>query len=134
MEVILFFKNRKLFAAVENGERAAVEALLEKGANINAAERATGRRPLHKAVLQDHFVIAELLVSHGADLNAPDALGQTPLHIAAMTGSREITKMLLTNGADVNATAGVGVTPLRLADGKGNSNIVELLVDHGAQF
>lgn len=76
--------------------------LVGKGANVNAAERKSGRTPLHLAVDMDNINIATYLVKKlGADVNARTFGGNTPLHLAAAMGSPILTKMLIKAGADV---------------------------------
>ena len=72
---------------------------------------------------------AELLLAHGADVNAKDEHGRTPLYKAADDDNKELTALLLAHGADVNAKDDIGYTPLHCASYKDES---ELLLTHGA--
>ncbi len=47
-----------------------------------------------------HFEVTELLVKHGASVNACDLWRFTPLHEGAAKGKYEIVKLLLKHGAD----------------------------------
>jgi len=58
-------KDRPLHLAIHVGARAIVEALLEKGADINLLN-GQGYSPLHVAFGAGHPAIAELLLSRGA--------------------------------------------------------------------
>jgi tankyrase len=54
-----------------------------------------GLVPLHNACSYGHYEVAELLVKHGANVNAADLWKFTPLHEAAAKGKYEICKLLL---------------------------------------
>ena len=55
----------------------------------------SGLVPLHNACSYGHYEVAELLVKHGANVNAADLWKFTPLHEAAAKGKFEICKLLL---------------------------------------
>jgi ankyrin repeat protein len=58
----------------------AVQLLLERGADVNAANSG-GETALHQVVLRGEALV-RLLASHGAKLDARDAGGRTPLDVA----------------------------------------------------
>ncbi|XP_066475079.1 nuclear factor NF-kappa-B p100 subunit [Tiliqua scincoides] len=88
--------------AVKYKRPACLELLVEKGANVNAAERQSGRTPLHLAVEMDNLNLATcLLMKLRADVNAQTSAGNTPLHLAAGMGSPILTKLLIKAGADI---------------------------------
>ncbi|MGB9080662.1 MAG: ankyrin repeat domain-containing protein [Desulfuromonadaceae bacterium] len=119
-----------LVAAVRKGDKAAVEALLAKGADVNA-RNTKGETPLHVAGYHGQKDVAELLLTKGADVNAKDAFGKTPLHSAAIEG-KDVAELLLTKGVDVNAKDESGGTPLHLAAFFGRKDVAELLLTKGA--
>ena len=57
---------------------------------------------LHDAALKGFTRIADLLVSHGANVNARNSAGATPLHDAALAGQAAVITILLDQGADIN--------------------------------
>ncbi|XP_060096948.1 nuclear factor NF-kappa-B p100 subunit [Heteronotia binoei] len=88
--------------AVKGKSLACLELLVEKGADINVAERQSGRTPLHLAVEMDDLNLAShLLKKLGSDVNGRTSAGNTPLHLAAGMGSPALTKLLLKAGADL---------------------------------
>ncbi|RJP34107.1 MAG: ankyrin repeat domain-containing protein [Phycisphaerales bacterium] len=94
----------------------AVRVLLEGGANVNrVADNPMKVRPIHSAVAGGSAAIVEMLIRHGADVNARQQEGWTPLQAAAKNGLLEIVDLLLAAGADVGLKAGNGKTAYDLA-------------------
>ncbi len=128
-----------LHLAVKNGWRADAEALLAKGANVNAWDTPdpsdkSGRRlqPLHVAVIEDRADMAELLLNKGANPNGDLGSG-TPIHIAAATNNVPLALLLLDRGAAVNARDAKRQMPLHLAALYGGEEVAECLVDRDAE-
>lgn len=55
---------------------------------------------MHNACSYGHFEVCELLIKHGADVNASDHWQFTPLHEAAAKMRIEVCSLLLAHGAD----------------------------------
>lgn len=85
--------------------------------DINLLSSATGRNPLHTAIIQLTFPeCKELVLRKNASVHTLSATGRTSLHYAAARGNLSICKLLVDASADVNAkTSTVGMTPLHLA-------------------
>jgi ankyrin repeat protein len=92
-------------------EMAAVEALLEAGADPNATD-ASGRSALALAAETGNRAIPRLLFLKGARLSGSKFGGPTGLHYAAADGQIEILRSLLADVDDVNAVDECGLTPL----------------------
>ncbi len=102
--------------------------LLERGADANAESRNMMRvAPLHSAVAGRQTKIAELLLAHGARVNARQQGGITPLHQAAQHGQLEMIRLLLSYGADPKATKNDGLSPRDLANAHGHREAAALL-------
>ena len=118
--------------AAMRGDVAGVRALLEGGAEVNAAQ-GDGMTALHWAAELGSVALTEMLVAAGADLGALTRLGgYTPLHLAGEAGSADVARLLLGAGADVAARTATGVTPLHLAAEAGSAPTIEALLEHGS--
>ena len=73
--------------------------------------------------------VGELLINHGADVNAKNNNSETPLHFAARKSSRMI-ELLLENKSDVNAKNEQGRTPM---DYTSDNEIILLLRKYGGK-
>jgi ankyrin repeat protein len=117
--------------AAERMDGAAVRALLEEGADRNAAQ-VDGMTALHWAAHRDDLETARLLVDAGAGVNAANRYGVRPLSLAAVNGSAAIVGLLLEAGADPNATLRGGETALMTAARTGRVEPVKALLARGA--
>jgi uncharacterized protein len=120
-----------LIGAVKSGDAAAVRALLQQKANVNAAE-GDGATALHWASYRDDVASADALLRAGANVNAANDLGATALWMASMNGSVSMVRRLLEAGANPNAKLLSGETPLMVASRSGHAAVVQLLVDKKA--
>lgn len=86
------------YADATNACLQSISTFLEAGSNSNCCE-SDGFTPLHHAVKgyqNDFFAIVQLLVKHGANVNAQTLNGEPPLYLAE---SSEICSFLKENGA-----------------------------------
>ena len=84
-----------LMMALLHGREDIARALIEKGADVNAAETAsTGFTCLHLACKAGLAEIVRLLIQKGARVNTPDYGGITPADVAAHQGYAEIADIL----------------------------------------
>ena len=86
--------------------------LLVEGADVNLTLR---RTPLHIAAEEGHAEMVDLLVAHGANLNARTHLGHVPMALALIGGHQEIAWRLAEAGTDSTACAEDDATLLILA-------------------
>ena len=113
--------------AAKSGDKAALRALLQKGADVNAAD-ADGSTALLWASYSDETESAGVLIRAGAKVNAATDLGVTPLWAASQNGSAPMVRMLLASGANPNAALLHGETPLMVAARSGYTEVVNLLL------
>src|SRR5258708_11589322 len=112
-----------LWAAVRNGDLKAIEAALDKGADVNAKSE-IGITALWIAASKGKLEVIELLVRRGADVNARDGIWyQTPL--SQSLTNLEAVKLLVKAGAkDID-------TAFMSAASAGRLPIVQALLDSG---
>lgn len=141
-------ENTPLAAAAHGADAALVSLLLDRGADVNqptgsgtalhaAAERLNaGATTADRAARELTSVqVAEILLDHGALIDATGDFGATPLHCAR---SSDLVRLLLQRGADPNHRDQDGYTPLmrnvkrRFDHGYNTEGILEMLVAYGA--
>jgi serine/threonine protein kinase/ankyrin repeat protein len=126
--------------------------LIEKGLNVNTrfvvdrpwAPPGVGDievTPLHAALADRRVETARLLIAHGADVHAKDAIGRTPL-IVAITDCPSAIEQLLASGVDINEQTRFGPTLLAAARyqwvyprkrfTRDDENAVKILLEKGA--
>ena len=122
-----------LSLAVIKGQHKLTEALLQCDADVNQKCGRDEHTALHAAV-HGHFLngIAQLLVQHGADLEAKDRLGETPLFKAAT--KNKLAEFFLKCGSAANTKNKFGETPLMKALEQSAASIVRTLLEHGASI
>lgn len=144
-----------LHYAAREGDRDAVAALLDAGADINQTD-ADGWTALHLATLNTHYTVAADLLERGADVNRADQAGVTPLYVAVdiHTAERNVAKCparperdvmtavdlagrMLARGAVPDSRlrrggVGPGATAFVRAARKVDLPMMRLLLDHGA--
>jgi ankyrin repeat protein len=118
--------------AMENMDRDAVHALLQRHADVNAPQ-ADGMTALHWAAYQDDVESVELLVRNGAKVKAANRYGITPLTLAITNGDSAMVEILLEAGADPETTLPGGETALMTAARVGTLASVKALLARGAK-
>lgn len=110
-----------------------LQALIDRGADINIQENKCGYSCLHLAVTQKDLKSARLLIDFGIDIDLPDKKGHTALALClAASFNRKIFQLLLESGADVNATDNEGCSVLHHAASLQDDEIILALLQAGA--
>jgi len=119
--------------AAAKGNRGAVQALLQRKADVNAPQP-DGTTALHWAVRADNAELVDILLRAGADPKAANEDGATPMLLATLNGNAPIVEKLIKAGADPNAPlTAENNTALMLASRTGKIEAVQVLLDHGAK-
>ena len=149
-----------IFEAIESGDEAKVQELVESDPELAAARDDEGLSAVRYAVYRgaDGIVNALLDANPALDVFDASAVGRTrglaelvdaepelarawssdgftPLHLAAFFGHPDAVELLLERGADVNViarNAQLQVAPLHSAAAGSHPQIVRMLVEHGA--
>ena len=119
-----------LHYAAMTGDLDRVKLLLEKGADVNLADK-YDRTPLHFAASSDNLELVKYLVEQGADVNAKDNEESSVLHEAAFSRNLELVKYLVEQGADINAKDDEGSSILHRAAHSGSLELVQWLIQQG---
>ncbi|KAK3282254.1 hypothetical protein CYMTET_10001 [Cymbomonas tetramitiformis] len=137
-----------LHQAVRLGDYAVVQALVERGADVNAFDeenvmKGSGQRVppvlLMLALFKEQcpedskaaFLVLEILVNNGADINTRSYCNEdTALHKAAYANNPMVARVLLAAGVEKDALNAIGKTALQLADSR---EFHTLLLQHGAR-
>jgi ankyrin repeat protein len=126
-----------LIAASGVGNAAAVQLLLDKGADANTRGGYCGSA-LGEATLlegsETYETIVRLLLNAGADVNLRGGEFGSPLGAAAYFGERIRVQLLLSEGADVNIPGGRYGSPLGAAVRSNGMECAHILLDAGAQI
>lgn len=109
--------------------------LLSKGADVEATFLPSGQTALHLASYAGHDAIVELLLEHGAEVDAEDKEGKIPLFEAFQHKRISTMKLLLSKEPHLqldNIRFYGGKTPLHVAIEQGNEDMLRLFLRDGA--
>ena len=115
--------------AVEDGDSARVEALLQEHADLLRSE---GILSLLTAVSGGDVRTAAVLLDMGVSAEGDAERGPSPLSLAARQGHKDVVELLLARGAMVNPRSRWAPPPLYCAAQGGHAELVELLLRKGA--
>ena len=121
----------KMITAAAKGDKQTVIDCLNKGAKINAKNKARWTA-LGYAIRYKQKDILELLVEKGADVNKTVNTGNSPLYVALMTNNIPFADYLISKGAKIDKKDYSGMTTLAWAAKYNNIAVVKYLVEHGA--
>jgi ankyrin repeat protein len=122
---------RELLDAAKSGASAAVRALVERGADVNASEP-DGTTALHWAAHYNDTATVQLLLDRGARADAANRYGMRPLFLAATNGDAGVIERLLAAKANPNAALPEGQTVLMTAARTGDAESLRVLLRAGA--
>ncbi len=145
-----------LVTCARTGNAAAVQALLDRKADVRAREPNRDQTALMAAAAEGHVEVVRRLIAAGAEVKVrarptrvminranPNDIyaavlgeitvgGSTPLLFAARQGNPKVAELLLATGADVNDIAPDGGSALTMAVHGGHAALARLLLEKGA--
>src|SRR3990170_758099 len=89
---------------------------------------------LQRLAGEGNNLLINILLDHGADIEARDNNDFTSLHYAVSRGHQATVAFLLDHGANIEAQNNIGLTPLHYAASKGHQATVAFLLDRGANI
>ena len=126
--------NLLLYAGTVTNDKVLVKQALEDGANVNYPLYNMTFTLLHYAARTGKYHIAELLLKHGAKVDAQAHYRTTPLLEAAEAGKTDLVELLLNAGADINHMGTMSYDrPLTIAARNGHLTTVQTLIARGAK-
>lgn len=131
-----------MYLATVNGSAAMIERLLGAGHDANAVLTETLETVLMLTAKTGNAEAVQVLIDHGADVNAAQVRRFTPLMFAASEGHAEVVEVLLAAGADPQASTVPsttterrppgGMTALLFAAREGHIDAALTLIEGGA--
>lgn len=116
-----------LSEAASRGSDEDVKRMLTKGKfDVNSRDSSQWT-PLHRAAHNGHAFTCDLLISHGADIDAQTRWGSSPLHYASSNGHALCVRLLLSRGADRTIKNGAGNTASDEARDCNHRDVVQIL-------
>ncbi len=129
------YQKTELFikAIMKNDLNEIKRLVIEEKVDVNETKTIiNGGTPLMIAARINGKEVTELLIEHGADVNAFDNDGWSVLMFAIENKATKTAELLIQQGANVNATTKSGMTPLMIAARKDEKDIAELLIKNGS--
>jgi len=117
--------NIRMLEAAKNSQADSVEYWLNKGANVNFADK--GFSALHYALLNYHFELCEDLIKSGAKVNGIENISYTPIFIAAFKGNLRGCYLLYINDADLKIHFNKNKTAVDFAEDAGYIRVAQFL-------
>ncbi|TPP65845.1 Serine/threonine-protein phosphatase 6 regulatory ankyrin repeat subunit A [Fasciola gigantica] len=115
-----------LIASAEGSEDKCLKS--KSFANLQATGGEDESHPIHMAAFHARFDRAQLLLDHGAKVDARDRLGNTALHVAADRGHELFVLTMLRAGCPWNARGQGGTTALHRAALSGFASCLSRLI------
>jgi len=123
-----------VFEAAALGDEPRLRELLDAEPALGSSYSGDGFTALHFAAFFGHAGAVELMLDHGAEVDASGRgwMTGTALHSAVSRKRSDVARRLLEAGANANARQSAGWTPLHSAAHNGDLESLDLLLAAGA--
>jgi hypothetical protein len=118
--------------AAQDDDLETLTALIS-GQDVNLRDRVTGTTALEHAVRNSNLEMVELLLTHGADVNARNSEDQTVLMMLNEDTTTDLVWDLINAGANVKLTDAAGNTALIETASERNPEALKVLLDAGSE-
>ena len=132
IRLLLDFNNLEYDILFLLGYYELVQVLLAMNANVEDRGSKGDCTPLMEAASGGFIDIVQLLLQHGANINAQSSSGNTALHYACCSGYDGVVQVLIQHNADLEHQNENGHTPLMEAASGGHVKVASLLLEKGA--
>ena len=120
------------YAARHGFHRVAEWLITTCSQGVNMSSNWLSRTPLHFSSERGQFMVAQVLLTHHAYVNARDDEDGTPLHFASVHGHPKVIRLLIEHGADVDPKSIEGKTALYYSSEGGYIEAAQVLLEYGA--
>lgn len=120
----------EIISATESNDTAKVLELLNRGMDVNTADR-QGTTLLMMAARNGNKDVVKSLLASRANVNRRNQFGDTALSMAALNGKLDTAKLLISSKAEISTS---GWAPLHYAVYGGSNEITALLIANGADL
>lgn len=108
------YLNTGLHYACEQGRVDVINALIDRGADINQTNN-EDETPGHSAISKNQVEAAKILINNNADLEATNMFGEKFIHLALARKQTEIMDLLIAKNVDLEAKDRYLNTPILIA-------------------
>ncbi|KAI8759258.1 ankyrin repeat and SAM domain-containing protein 6 [Biomphalaria glabrata] len=127
-------RTRQLYSACEQGDIDTVQAILDKGCEVDSPLDDEENTALQVAASNGNEQIVRLLIMRGAGLDKANSFGWTPLLQAVRYGHTNIVALLHQHHADLHAKTRYGASAMTLAAKGGHIQTVKFLIESGVDM
>jgi ankyrin repeat protein len=121
-----------VYSACALNDTARLKTLMKEEPGVITAVEDYQMTPLHWAARAGAMECAEILLKHGASVNALNKAQRAPLQLAADRDKVDMIRLLVAHGAGLNTQDKKGRTPLHRATYGGRVAAAEALLEVGA--